>query len=222
MKPIGLYVKAEFLSRLSREELILLYQAFRIINSLEIWQRFHHVVSKEANGLFEFRNRIELHFMLISLYKEATKEFCNSLADGLLSMNLSVALGQRISEYKAWLDNWRQDAYLQVVDRIRNCVRFHMRSSIYDTSVTDGNASDDLLIGYAVGERYIDFLYTEPYTHELSYIAEIVPESIAPGQDKILWILNRSLKEVNTFLALLRDSVREILKGNTYKKHVDM
>jgi hypothetical protein len=160
--------------------------------------------------------------MLISLYKEATKEFCQSLADELLSMNLSATLDQRISEYKAWLGSWRQDEYLQVVDRVRNCVRFHMRSSIYDRSVRDGDASDDLLIGYAVGERYIDFLYTEPYTHELSYIAETVPESVAAGQDKILWIINRSLKETNRFLELLRDSVREILKGNTYKKHIDI
>ncbi len=97
-----------------------------------------------------------------------------------------------------------------------------MKASIYDNSIRDGNASEDLLIGYAIGERYIDFLYTEPYTHELSYIAEIVPEDIAAGQDKIIWILNRSLKETNTFLDLLRDALREILKGNTYKKHIDI
>jgi len=221
-KPMGLYVKAEFLSQLPRKELILLYQLFRAINSLEIWLRFHHVINKEPNELFEFRNRIELHFILISLYKEATKEFCHSLADGLLNMNLSAAVSQRVLEYKAWLDNWKKDEYLRVVDRIRNCLSFHMSSSIYDKSVRDGDASEDLLIGYAIGGRYMDFLYMEPYTHELSYIAEIVPGSVAPGQDRIAWILNRSLEEVNRFLELLRDSVREILKGNTYTKHIDI
>jgi hypothetical protein len=222
MKPMGLYVKGEFVSRLSRKQLVVLLQLFRIINSLEVWERFHHVVNKEPDEMFDFRNRLELHFVLISFYKEATKEFCHSLADGLLSMKLSAALHQRVSGYRAWLENWRQDEYLQVVDRIRNCVRFHMRASIYDSSIRDGNAREDLLIGYAIGDRYIDFLYTEPYTHELSYIAEIVPEGIAAGQDRIIWILNRSLKETNRFLDLLRDAVREILKGNTYQKHIDI
>jgi hypothetical protein len=221
-KPMGLYVKVEFLSQLSREELILLYQLFRIINSLEVWLRFHHIINKEDNAVFEFRNRIELHFILISLYKEAIKEFCHSLAGGLLSMNVSAAVSQRISEFKARLENWKQDEYLRVVDRIRNCLRFHLRSSIYDKSVRDGNASEDLLIGYAIGGRYTDFLYMEPYTHELSYIAETVPERIPTGQDRIQWTIDRSEKEIVAFLQLLRDSVREILKGNTYMKRVDV
>jgi len=223
MEPMGLYVKSEFISRLSRERYILLLQVCRIINSLETWLRFHHVVAKESNEVFAFRNRIELHFVLISLYKEAVKEFCHGrLADGLLSMGLSATVTRRISEYKVWLDNWKQDEYLRVVDRVRNDLRFHMRSSIYDKSVRDGEASEDLLIGYAIGERYMDFLYMEPYPHEFSHVAEIVPDSVAVGRDKIAWILNRSTEETDRFLGVLRDALREILKGNTYKKRVDI
>ena len=221
MEPMGLYVKREFLSRLSKKELVLVLQLFRIINSLEVWLRFHYVAEDDPNDMFNFRNQIELHFVLISFYKESIKEFCNSLADGLLDMNLTVAMKQRISEYKVWLDNWKQDEYLQVVDRIRNHLRFHMRSSIYDKSIQEGTCSEDMLIGYAIGERYMDFLYTVPYTYELSYIAEAVPDSIDPGKDKILWILNRSTEETDKFLKLLRDTVREILKGNTYKRHTE-
>lgn len=222
MEPMGLYVKSEFISRLSREEYILLLQLCRIINSLETWLRFHHVVGKESNELFAFRNRIELHFMSISLYKEAVKEFCHGLADGLLTMGLSPTVTQEISEYKAWLDKWKDDDYLRVVDRVRNDLRFHMRSSIYDRSVRDGEVSEDLLIGYAIGERYMDFLYMEPYPHEFSHVAEIVPDSVAIGQDKIAWVLNRSTEETDRFLGVLRDALREIFKGNTYKKRVDM
>ena len=157
---------------------------------------------------------------MISLYKESVKEFCHDLADGLLGMNLPAEIGQRISEYKAWLEDWKHDDYLLVVDRIRNCVRFHFRPSIYDKSVRDGK-SEDLLIGYAIGERYMDFLYTEPYTHELSYVAEIVPDGVAAGQDKIMWVIERSVTETERFLQLLRDAVREILRGNTYKEYID-
>jgi hypothetical protein len=159
---------------------------------------------------------------LISLYKEAVKEFCHGLADGLLSMGLSATVTRRISEYKAWLDNWKQDEYLRVVDRVRNDLRFHMRSSIYDRSIRDGEASEDLLIGYAIGERYMDFLYMEPYPHEFSHIAEVVPDSIATGQDKIIWVLNRSTEETAKFLGVLRDALREMLKGNAYKKRIDV
>ena len=156
---------------------------------------------------------------MISSYKESTKEFCNSLADGLLNMDLSEAVRQKISEYKAWLKNWKQDEYLQVVDRIRNCIRFHMDSRIYDKCIKDGNQSKDVLVGIAVGERVMDFIFTEPYTSELSYIAEIVPDSA--GEDKINWIQERSLEETNKFVKLLKETIREIFKGNAYKKIID-
>jgi hypothetical protein len=222
MEPMGLYAKREFLSRLSRKEYVLFLQMCRIINSLEVWLRLYHLAGEESNDVFAFRNRIELHFVLISLCKEATKEFCHGLADGLLSMGLSTMVTQRISEYKEWLNKWKGDEYLRVVDRVRNDLRFHMRSSIYDRSIRDGEASEDLLIGYAIGEHYMDFLYTEPYPHEFSHIAEIVPDSVAAGKDKIAWILNRSTEETDRFLGMLRDALREILKGNTYKKRIDM
>jgi hypothetical protein len=96
-----------------------------------------------------------------------------------------------------------------------------MKSSIYGESIRDGSQDEDLLIGYAVGERYVDFLYMEPYTHELAYIAETVPDSGSVGKDKIAWVLDRSVRETGKLLNLLRDTVREILKGNTYKKSID-
>ena len=218
-KAIGLYIKGDLLSRMSKKETIILFQVLRIINSLEFWMRLHFVIKEEQNNVFEERNRIELYLAMISIYKESTKEFCNNLADGLLNMNLSEAVSRKVSEYKAWLDNWKQDEYLQVVDRIRNCLRFHMKSCIYDKYIKDGNQSEDLLVGIAVGERVMDFLFTEPYTSELSYIAEIVPDSV--GKDKIDWIHQRSLKETDKFVKLLRESVREIFKGNSYKKIID-
>lgn len=222
MKPTGLYIKGDFLSRMSKKETIILFQIFRIINSLEIWIRFHHVIKKEKNEVFELRNRIELYFALISSYKESTKEFCNNLADGLLNMNLSEDVSRKVSEYKVWLEDWKKDEYLQVVDRIRNCLRFHMKSCIYDKYIKEGNKSGDILVGYAIGERYMDFLYTEPYTLELSYIAEIVPDSVSVGKDKIDWIIERSEQEANKFLRLLRETIREILKENIYKKNIDI
>ena len=219
MKTTGLYIKGDLLSRMSKKETIIFFQILRIINSLEFWMRLHLIIEKEQNPVFEHRNRIELYFAMISSYKESTKEFCNHLADGLLNMNLSEAVRQKVSEYKEWLENWKQDEYLQVVDRIRNCLRFHMESCIYDKYIKDGNQSEDLLVGIAVGERVMDFLFTEPYTSELSYIAEIVPDNV--GGDKIDWVLERSKQETNKFVKLLKETIREIFKGNAYKKIID-
>lgn len=214
---IGLYIKGELLSRMSRKETVIFFQLLRIINSLEFWMRlFCTIENKEQDKLFAYRNHIELYFSLISSYKESTKEFCNNLVDGLLKMSLSEAVKQNISEYKAWLENWKQDDYLQVVDRIRNRLRFHLDPCIYDECIKEGNQSEDLLVGYAVGERVMDFFFIEPYTPELAYIAEFVPSNI--DGDKIEWIQKRSVEETNRFVKLLKEILKEILKDNAYKK----
>jgi hypothetical protein len=155
---------------------------------------------------------------MIGSYKESTKEFSNNLANGLLNMNLSETVKQKISQYKAWLENWKQDEYLQVVDRIRNDLRFHVKSSIYDKYIKDGDKSEDLLIGVAIGEQYKDFIYTEPYTFEFLHIAEIVPDNAG---DKINWIQKKAGEETKKFIVLLREIIREILKGNAYKDFID-
>ena len=218
-KATGRYIKHDFISHMSKEETIIFFQILRIINYLQFWMRLLCVIKKEENKVFEQRSRIELHFVMISFYKESTKEFCNNLADGLSNMASSKAVRQKILEYKDWLQNWTDDEYLKIVDRIRNSLRFHMKPCIYDKYIKDGNQSEDLLVGISVGERVMDFLFTEPYTSELSYIAEIVPDSVA--MDKIDWIQQRSLKETNKFVELLWESVGKILKGNSYEKIID-
>jgi len=220
MKTTGLYIKGDFLSRLSKRETIIFFQVLRITNSLEFWLRMHLVIKEEKNRVFEERNRMELYFAMISFYKESTKEFGRNLVKGLLNMNLSESLNLEISQYKAWLDNWEQDEYLQVVHRIRNELRFHLGSSIYEKYIKEGNKSEDLLIGIATGEQYKDFLYTEPYTFELSHIAENVPDSIE--EDKINWIQKKAAEETSKFIRLLREIIREIIKGNAYKKIIDI
>ncbi len=217
---IGLYIKSDFFSRTPKKEIVAFFQILRIINSLEFWPRLGLAIEKDTNNLLQFRNTIELYFAMIAIYKESIKEFCNNLANGLLSMGLSEAVSQEISELKRWLDNWKQDEYLQVVDRIRNCLRFHLDPCIYDNYIKDGgDESKDLLVGVAVGERAEDFFFTEPYTFEFSYIAEIVPA--ASDEEKIDWILDRSRKETRRFIKLLKKVVKEILKGNAYKKIID-
>jgi len=205
---------------MSKKETVVLLQVLRITNSLEFWMRVLVSIQEEQNKLFEFRNRMELYFVLISIYKESTKEFSNHLASCLLEMNLSEDVKNHISEYAAWPSNWKEDKYLQVVDRIRNCLRFHMDRSIYERYINEGNESKDLLVGVADGDRFMDFLYTEPYTFEFQYIAEIFPD--IAGQDKIDWIRERAGAETSRFVKLLREIIRELFKDNAYKKTIDI
>ena len=205
---------------MSKKETVVLLQVLRITNSLEYWMRVLVSIQEEKNKLFEFRNRMETYFVLISIYKESTKEFSNHLAPCLLEMNLSEDVKNNISEYTAWLSNWKEDEYLQVVDRIRNCLRFHMDRNIYKKYLNEGNESKDLLVGVADGDRYMDFLYTEPYTFEFQYIAEIVPD--IAGQNKIDWIHKRTGAETSRFVKLLRKIIYEMLKDNAYKKTIDI
>ncbi len=146
MKSTGVYIKGESLSRMSRKETVVLFQILRITNSLEFWMRMLVLMPKEENKIFEYRNRMELYFILVSIYKESTKEFSIHLAPALLEMNLSEGLKHHISEYRGWLSNWKLDEYLQVVDRIRNSLRFHMKPCIYDKYIKDGSQSTDILV----------------------------------------------------------------------------
>ncbi|OGL50118.1 MAG: hypothetical protein A3C43_03300 [Candidatus Schekmanbacteria bacterium RIFCSPHIGHO2_02_FULL_38_11] len=220
MKTTGIYIQSDLLSQMSEDETVVLFQIFRITNSLEFWMRLHLLIPKERNKVFDFRNRMELYFALISIYKESIKEFDNHLATLLLDMNLSNDLKSRISQYTEWLSNWKKDEYLKVVDRIRNSLRFHLKPHIYKNYIKNGSESKDLLIGIADDKRYIDFLLTEPYTFEFLYIAEIVPD--IPEKHKIDWIQERAIEETSKFLNLLREIIRELLKGHSYKKEIEI
>ena len=107
-----------------------------------------------------------------------------------------------------------------MVDRIRNSLRFHLKPDIYKKYIKRGSESKDLLIGIADGNRYVDFLLTEPYTFEFSYIAEIVPD--IPEEKKIDWIQERAIEETSKFLHLLREIIRELLKDHSYKKEIEI
>ena len=162
---------------------------------------------------------MELYFFLSGIYKEATKEFYTNLADGLLDMNLSKDVSLKVSKYKAWLENWKQDEYLQVVHRMRNSLRFHMNSDVYKKYIKDGNESEDLLVGIFDGERHVDYIFTEPYTFEFAHIAEIVPDSAGENvAEKINWVKDKLKEEAIRFVKLLREIIRELFKGNSYKK----
>ena len=207
---------------MSKEETIIFFQILRITNSLEFWTRLFLVMPKEQNKIFEERNQMELYFAIISFYKETTKEFSRNLVKGLLKMNLSEPLSLKITEYNTWLKNWKQDEYLQVVNRIRNDLRFHVGSSIYEKYIKEGNESEDLLVDVVIGEQHKDFLYTEPYTFEFEHIFEIVPVSAgSTGEDKMDWIQKRTSEETSKFVRLLREIIREMFKGNAYRKIID-
>ena len=49
MKPIGLFVKAEYLTKLSKKQVITLYQVFRIINNLEFQIRSYQAMANEQD-----------------------------------------------------------------------------------------------------------------------------------------------------------------------------
>ena len=164
----------------------------------------------------------ELLFTLISIYKEATKAFSNQLLAGLLSMKLSEDTKGHISEYNNWLLTWKEDDYLQVVHNVRNSLCFHFDPKIYDKYIKEGEASKDLLFGIADGERWMDILYTEPSSVELNFIADIVPDGVAEGQDKIDWIWNKTVEESSKFMNFINDVIREVLEGNAYKKEIEI
>lgn len=220
MKPIGLFVKAEYLTKLSKKQVITLYQVFRIINNLEFQIRSYQAMANEQDELFRLRNQIELHFGIMSSYKEAIKEFDNKLAKELLGMDLSEELSSEISEYCEWLSTRETDPYLQAVDRARNCLRYHFKSKIYDECIKEGSQSEDLMIGYAIGDTYRDFMYTEPYSMELQYICGTVPSTVEKGQASIDWIRDRSETETKKFLGILRKVAYGLLKENVYKKNI--
>lgn len=194
----------------------------RIVRALRFWMCMHVKLPEEENSVFQTNNRLELLFTLISIYKEATKSFSNQLLAGLLSMSLSEDMKGCISEYNSWLLTWKEDDYLVVVHNVRNCLCFHFDPKIYNKYIHEGETSEDLLFGIADGERWMDVLYIEPSSIELNFIADAVPDSVAEGQDKIDWIWNKTVEESSKFMKLINEVIREILKGYTYKKEIEI
>jgi len=218
MKTTGLYLNSEFLSQQSKKETILFLQMLRIARSLRFWIRLQTTLPKEENSVFHIHKRLELLFVLISIYKESIKEFSNYLVSNLLAMDLSKDLKCRISDYNRWLSTWVEDKFLVVVDKIRNCLCFHLDRKIYEKYINEGITSNDLLIGIADRDPYTEFLFIEPSTIELNFIADIVPDTV--NQDKIDWIWDRTVEEISRFMNFIDDIIKEIFKGNAYKKDI--
>jgi len=217
MKHIGLYLKSEYLSSLNGDELKLLFQEFRMINLLEFWLGMQLRIKDEESKILNFRNRIELFFVAISVYNEAIKEFTNKMANKLLSQCLDKKLKEEIEvRQKRYLD-WKKDEFLYVVNVIRNEISFHLKDSIYKEFIKDGLANTDLLIGIGTSDKKIDFCFTEPYTIIFSKIASLCPEDVK-NNDPIDWVQSRIISEIKSFVNFLRNIVSYQIKGKTYKK----
>lgn len=215
----GLYIKSELLSRLSKKETIVLFQMLRIVRSLHFWMRLHAVIPEEENPVFRENNCLELLFTLIGIYKESARVFDRHVNE-LLSMELSDEMKVRLSEYSKWLSTYNEDEYLKVVTKVRNSVSFHFDEKIYKEYVNEGITTQDLLFGIARSERWMDVLYTEPSSVVLDFIADVIPD--VEGQDKIGWLRNKTIEESHRFRNFLNEVIREILKGNAYKKPIEI
>lgn len=221
MKHLGLYLEKEYLSSLNAAETKLLFQELRIVNSLEFWLRLQLKIKKEESKIFDLRNRIEIYFVAISTYNEAVKEFTHNMADELLKQNISKDLKNKISTSKNRYSNWKEDDFLKVTNSVRNEISFHLRGSVYKEFLKDGQAETDLLIGIATSNKIIDFCFTEPYTFIFSKIASLCPKNVKK-EDSIDWIHNEIISEISLFVKLLRDIIKEQIKGNCYKKYIEI
>jgi len=212
-----MYLKKEFISQATKEQYITLVQLMRMSNQLEFWMGLYKAAPKEKGPVFEHKHEIEIDFMIICCYKEATKVFCKEMCGALLQMNLSDQLKHELSEYKTWLDNYKNDRFLKVVEKIRNDLRFHLKKDIYKGYVKDGEHHADSHIGYTIGDTYEDSFYVEPYKIELEYLVDSVPNEACSDRDKrFTWISNTAREKSTEFLRLIRKILREILKGNVH------
>ena len=220
MENFGLYLNKEYLTSLSKKQLKLLMQEIRILNSLEFWLRLRINLKDEKNKIFSIRNTIELVFTTVSIFNEAIKEYSNNMAPDLLKENLSKELKDKIIETKKRFDNYKNDDFLKVVHTIRNSITFHMKSSVYNDTLQEGKAKEDMLLGIGLSNKIIDFCYVEQYTFIFNTIIKDLPKNIA-SEEFLDWINDNTISEIKHFLKHIRLILGEQIKGHGYKKYLD-
>jgi hypothetical protein len=222
MKHIGLFLRKERIDQLSKRELINYFQMLRIINSLQYWLRIQVKINKDYDKLFDLRNSIELCFIRIGMFKESLKIFFRDIEPTIDEKYIHKEIKNKLDILKKRVENRKTDDFLRVVDYMRNDISFHFKDSIYSDSITEGgNTKEDLLFGYAVGETYDEFIFLEPYSIVLKYIADHLPENV-DKKDVFNWIDKKSNDEISNFSKICERIVREMMKKSTYKKEIEI
>ena len=217
---IVFYLKKEFLNSVSVEELKALFQLLRVQNSLTYHMtKLTECHTAQKTVLSDFQE-IEETFILASNIREAMKQlFGDGNCLGLLENRVtSSGVVTALRAKETYYAGYKTELNLRFLDMIRNQFSFHLKKSIYDGNITDGDAKQDIHIAMSLDEtRGSSIVYLPPVKSAIDQVATFVKENnISETPDEYLFncVQHETLglfEFVNTFVA-------EVVNGNLYTK----
>jgi hypothetical protein len=95
-KPIGMFIEKQQIDLMTTSELTTIMQISRTLNTLRCTLRFNLLLKKDYNKIFDFRNKTELLFLLISHLKEGTKIFFKDIAPNIDEKNIPQGISNEL------------------------------------------------------------------------------------------------------------------------------
>ena len=220
MEYIAVYIKKDFLTTLSVGEMKALFQLLRVQNSLN-----YHMVKlteshKDGKNLHSVFQQIEETFIIASMIKEAIKDLfgkgkCLDTLGNLIHTPSIISEQHSLGRY---YDDFKTEVNLKFLEMVRNDFSFHFKKSIYDKQITDGTATDDMLLSVSLDETNRSIIYMNPTNAMLDQVRRFFEvHNINPFPvEKYLFdvVYNETIRLyqfVNRFIS-------EVLKGHAYKK----
>jgi len=216
---ISAFLKKEFLSSLSAKELKALSQLFRVQNSLT----YHMVKLTESHKgkktLLSVFQQVEETFILASMIREAMKElFGAGKCLGILENRVtSSSIVSALRAKETYYSGYKSEINLKFLGMIRNEFSFHLKKSIYDGNITDGDAKDDMHILVSFDETNGSIVYVPPVNAALFQVEKFVKEhGISESPEAYLFDCVHG--ETIELFQFVNSFVADVIKGNVYKK----
>jgi len=174
---------------------------------------------KGKKTLLSVFQQVEETFILASMIREAMKELfgpgkCLCILEKKVT---SSGIVSALRAKKTYYSGYKSEINLKFLDMIRNEFSFHLKKSIYDGNITDGDAKDDLHILVSLDETNASIVYIPPVNAALFQVEKFVKEhGISEPPETYLFdcVHDETIglfKFVNSFVA-------DLIKGNVYNK----
>jgi hypothetical protein len=174
---------------------------------------------KDRKPLLSAFQQIEETFILASMIREAMKElFGAGNCLGILEKRItSPSIVSTLRAKETYYSGYKTEINLKFLDMIRNEFSFHLKKSIYDGNITDGDAKDDMHICVSLDRTNRSIVYVPPVKAALFKVDKFVKEHGIP-EDPETYLFDCVHDETIGLFQFVNSFVADVIKGNAYKK----
>jgi len=216
---ISAYLKKDFVTSLSAEEMKAIFQLLRVQNSLT-YHLLRLVETHEGERtIVSGFQQVEETFIIASVIREAMKELFGSgrAFHTLKGRIMVVEVATKLTSLEAYYLRFKTEVNLLFLDMIRNQFSFHFKKDIYEGNIIDGTATTDMQISISLGEKNQNIVYVAPVNSAFFQVVQFIKKhNIASQPDKYLF--DTVYYEAISLYEFINAFVADIVKGNAFKK----